>query len=116
MVTTNTTGGYLLTSRSHYSANAVLTEHFTRHTDFGVDYVTVTAILEDGGQTRITSSTFKKEPDGSKFETFAWADFLLGLVLFLVLYGIYHYRRPDLLIMSLASFGAYGSLSMLILW
>lgn len=40
---------------------------------------------------------------------------LLGLVLFLVLYGIYHYRRPDLLIMSLASFGAYGSLSMLII-
>jgi len=67
VVTTNTTGGYLLTSRSHYSPNAVLTEHFTRHTDFGVDYVTVTAILEDGGRTRITSSTFKKEPDGSKF-------------------------------------------------
>jgi uncharacterized membrane-anchored protein/uncharacterized membrane protein len=42
-------------------------------------------------------------------------NFLLGLVLFLVLYGIYHYRRPDLLIMSLASFGAYGSLSMLII-
>lgn len=42
-------------------------------------------------------------------------DFLLGLVLFLALYAIYHYRRPDLLIMSLASFGAYGSLSMLII-
>lgn len=42
-------------------------------------------------------------------------NFLLGLALFLVLYGIYHYRRPDLLIMSLASFGAYGSLSMLII-
>ncbi|QTC01845.1 GDYXXLXY domain-containing protein [Alcaligenes sp. SORT26] len=42
-------------------------------------------------------------------------DFLLGLVLFLVLYGIYHYRRPDLLIMSLAAFGAYGSLSALII-
>lgn len=42
-------------------------------------------------------------------------NFLLGLVLFLVLYGIYHYRRPDLLIISLASFGAYGSLSMLII-
>ncbi|QFY76311.1 DUF2157 domain-containing protein [Alcaligenes faecalis] len=42
-------------------------------------------------------------------------DFLLGLVLFLALYGIYHYRRPDLLIMSLASFGAYGSLSALII-
>lgn len=42
-------------------------------------------------------------------------DFLLGLILFLALYAIYHYRRPDLLIMSLASFGAYGALSMLII-
>ncbi|UQN36171.1 GDYXXLXY domain-containing protein [Alcaligenes aquatilis] len=42
-------------------------------------------------------------------------NFLLGLVLFLALYGVYRYRRPDLLIMSLASFGAYGSLSMLII-
>jgi hypothetical protein len=60
------TGGFLLTSRSSYSENAVLTEHFTRHTDFGVDYFTVTAVVEDG-QTRVTSSTFKKEPNGSKF-------------------------------------------------
>lgn len=42
-------------------------------------------------------------------------NFLLGLALFLALYGVYRYRRPDLLIMSLASFGAYGSLSMLII-
>ena len=42
-------------------------------------------------------------------------ELLLGLVLFLVLYGIYHFRRPDLLIMSLASFGAYGCVSMLII-
>jgi hypothetical protein len=67
VVTTNTTGGYLLSSRSHYSENAVLTEHFTRHSDFGDEYFTVTAIVEDGGQNRIASSTFKKEADGSKF-------------------------------------------------
>ena len=42
------TGGYLLSSRAAYSENAVLTEHFTRHSDFGVDYFTVTAIVEDG--------------------------------------------------------------------
>jgi hypothetical protein len=66
VVTTHMTGGFLLTSRSSYSENAVLTEHFTRHTDFGVDYFTVTAVVEDG-QTRVTSSTFKKEPNGSKF-------------------------------------------------
>ena len=66
VVTTNMTGGYLLSSRTSYSQNAVLTEHFTRHTDFGMEYLTVTAIVEDGA-TRITSSTFKKEPNGSKF-------------------------------------------------
>jgi len=69
VVTTNMTVGYLLTSRSYYSENAVLTEHFTRHAAFGDEYFTVTAIVEDegGGATRMTSSTFKKEPDGSRF-------------------------------------------------
>ncbi|MND04614.1 hypothetical protein D3C83_249730 [compost metagenome] len=61
-------GGYLLSSRSAYSENAVLTEYFTKHTDFGVEHLTVTAQLVDGGQTRIVSSTFKKEPNGSKFK------------------------------------------------
>jgi hypothetical protein len=67
VVTTNLTPGYLLSSRNTYSENAVLTEHFTRHSDFGQEYFTVTAIVEEGGQQRTTSSTFKKEPDGSKF-------------------------------------------------
>ena len=67
VVTTNMTGGYLLSNRASYSENATLTEHFTRHADFGVEYFTVTAIVEDGVTNRITSSTFKKEPDGSKF-------------------------------------------------
>jgi hypothetical protein len=67
VVTTNLTGGYLLSSRASYSENAVLTEHFTRHRSFDVDYFTVTAIVEDGAVTRISSSTFKKEPNGSKF-------------------------------------------------
>jgi hypothetical protein len=67
VVTTNMSGGYLLSSRSAYSENAVLTEYFTKSTDFGLDYLTVTASIVDGGQTRVTSSTFKKEPNGSKF-------------------------------------------------
>jgi len=67
VVTTSMNGGYLLSSRSTYSENAVLTEHFSAHQDFGADYFTVTAIIEDGPTTRITSSTFKKEPNGSKF-------------------------------------------------
>jgi hypothetical protein len=68
VVTTNLKSGYLLSSRSAYSDNAVLTEYFTKHTDFGVDYFTVTATVQDGPQTRTTSSTFKKEPNGSKFK------------------------------------------------
>jgi hypothetical protein len=67
VVTTNLSGGYLLSSRDTYSDNAVLTEHFTRHADFGAEYFTVTAVIEDGGNPRVTSSTFKKEPNGSKF-------------------------------------------------
>lgn len=67
VVTTNMKSGFLLSSRSQYSENAVLTEYFTRHTDFGTDYFTVTATVVDGGTTRTTSSTFKKEPNGSKF-------------------------------------------------
>ena len=67
VVTTNLNGGYLLSSRDTYSDNAVLTENFTRHSDFGFDYFTVTAVIEDGGNPRVTSSTFKKEPNGSKF-------------------------------------------------
>jgi hypothetical protein len=66
VVTTNMTGGYLLSQRRPYSENASLTETFILHSDFGQDYLTVRAELEDGGVT-MTSSTFKREPDGSKF-------------------------------------------------
>ena len=65
--TTNMSSGYLLSSRSAYSDNATLTEYFSKHSDFGQDYFTVTAQIQDGPTTRITSSTFKKEANGSKF-------------------------------------------------
>ena len=69
IVTTNTTGGYLLSSRNTYSENAVITEYFAAHSDFGTDYLTVVTSIEDGGgNPRIVSSTFKKEPNGSKFK------------------------------------------------
>ena len=69
VVTTNTTGGYLLSSRNSYSENAVITENFIPHSDFGANYLTVMTSIEDGGgQVRIVSSTFKKEADGSKFK------------------------------------------------
>jgi hypothetical protein len=60
--------GYLLSSRSAYSDNATLTEYFSKHSDFGTDYMTVTAMLQDGARTIVTSSTFKKEADGAKFK------------------------------------------------
>ncbi|HEX6994470.1 MAG TPA: hypothetical protein VF339_10040 [Gammaproteobacteria bacterium] len=68
VVTTGMSGGYLLSSRSNYSDAAVLTEYWSYHSAFGNEYVTVTAILDDGGTVSTTSSTFKKEPDGAKFE------------------------------------------------
>ena len=68
VVTTNTTGGFLLSSRNAYTENAVITEYFATHSDFGTDYMTVVTSVEDGGNPRIVSSTFKKEPNGSKFK------------------------------------------------
>jgi len=72
VVTTNLSGGYLLTSRDTYSENATLTESFVRHSDFGNEYLTVVTTIDDPGAggrggNKVTSSTFKKEPDGSKF-------------------------------------------------
>ena len=67
VVTTNLTGGYLLSSRSSYSENTVVRENFITHSDFGAEYFTVSAVVEDGASTRVTSSTFKREPDGSRF-------------------------------------------------
>ena len=68
VTTTNLKSGYLLSSRSAYSDNAVLTEYFSKHSDFGVEYFTVTAVLQDGQAMRATSSTFKKEANGAKFK------------------------------------------------
>jgi hypothetical protein len=69
IVTTNLSPGYLLSSRSWYGGGARLTELLRYHNDFGREYFTVTAVIEEIGQTTsTTSSTFKKEPDDSKFE------------------------------------------------
>ena len=70
VVTTNLDGGYLLSSRNTYSDTAVLTEHFTRHSDFGEDYFTVTAVIEDGGGgSRGASSTqFNLQEGAQQFQ------------------------------------------------
>jgi hypothetical protein len=69
-VTTQLSPGYLRKNGVPYSQNATLTEYFDRHADFNEDWFTVTAIVDDPQyltQPFITSTHFKKEPDGSKW-------------------------------------------------
>lgn len=67
--TTNLTPGWLRRNGVPYGQNASITEHFTRftHPEAG-DWFVVTTIVEDPeflSQPFITSSNFRKEPDGS---------------------------------------------------
>ena len=69
-VTSNLKMGYLRPNGFPYSENAVVTEYFDRHTDFGAEWFTVTTTVDDPAfltQNFLTSSSFRKEPDGSKF-------------------------------------------------
>ena len=62
--------GYLRWNGVPYSDAAVVTEYYNQHSDFGIDWFTVTTVVEDPkylAQPFITSSSFKKEPDDSKF-------------------------------------------------
>lgn len=71
VVTTHLSPGYLRKNGVPYSENTVLTEYYdrTNETD-GISYLIVATIVDDPkyltGQF-ITSTHFKKEPDGSKF-------------------------------------------------
>ena len=74
VVTTQLSPGYLRKNGVPYSQNAGVTEYFDRHTDFGSEWFTVTTIVEDPQyltQPFITSTHFKKEPDGSKWNPMA---------------------------------------------
>ena len=71
VVTTNMRAGWLRRNGVPYSQDAVITENFTRFTnpDAG-DWFVVTTTVEDPknlAQPFITSSNFKKEADGSKW-------------------------------------------------
>jgi len=69
-VTTNMRAGYLRKNGVPYSDNAVLTEYYDRHADFGTEWITVSSILEDAQyltQPFVTSTHFKREADGSKW-------------------------------------------------
>jgi hypothetical protein len=70
VVTTRMRPGYLRKNGVPYSENTVLTEYFDRHSDYGSEWFTVTTIVNDPKYLTdefITSTHFRKEPDGSKF-------------------------------------------------
>lgn len=71
VVTTNLSGGWVRKNGVPYSENAVLTEYFDRFTaPEGGEWFTVTSIVDDRRyftQPFVTSTHFKKEPDGSKW-------------------------------------------------
>jgi hypothetical protein len=71
VVTTQLRAGYLRKNGVPYSENAVLTEYFDLHPGPGDStWITLTAIVNDPkylGQEFITSTDFRKEPDGSKW-------------------------------------------------
>jgi hypothetical protein len=70
VVTTRMKPGYLRKNGVPYSENAVVTEYFDRHEEQAGAWFTVTTIVEDPKyllQPFITSTDFKKEPDGSKW-------------------------------------------------
>lgn len=71
VVTTHLTGGWLRKNGVPYSADAVLTEHFDRFpAPNGDEWLVVTSIVSDPEyltQDFVTSTHFRKEADGSKF-------------------------------------------------
>jgi hypothetical protein len=71
VVTTSMAPGYLRRNGVPYSAQATLTEYFERvQGGDGTEYLVVISILEDPvylAQPVITSSNFKREPDGTRW-------------------------------------------------
>jgi hypothetical protein len=70
VVTTNLRPGYLRKNGVPYSENTVVTEYFDPHAAYGTEWFTVTTIVDDPRyltQPFITSTHFKREPDGAKW-------------------------------------------------
>ena len=71
VVTTHMKAGYLRKNGVPYSERAVITEYFDRHTETNGDqWFTVTTIVDDPKyltEPFITSTHFKREPDGAKW-------------------------------------------------
>lgn len=70
VTTTNLAPGYLRRNGVPYSSETGLTEFFDYHADFGDEWITVTTIVNDPiylTQEFITTSSFKRLPDDSKW-------------------------------------------------
>ena len=71
VVTTHMRPGYLRKNGVPYSGNAVLTEYYTRTDESdGTSYLIITTLVDDPQylqQSFVTSTHFKKEPDGAKW-------------------------------------------------
>jgi hypothetical protein len=70
VVTTQLRPGWLRKNGVPYSENTVMTEHFIAFSDESTDWFTVVTTIDDPtylNQSFITSSNFKKEPDGSRW-------------------------------------------------
>ena len=72
VVTTQMRSGYLRKNGVPYSEDAVLTEYFYRHSGPGdLEWFTVTSVVDDPKyltQPFITSSSFRREADSSKWK------------------------------------------------
>jgi hypothetical protein len=70
VVTTGMKSGYVRWNGVPYSEDAVITEHYDRHSAFDQEWITITTIVDDPRYFTmpfITSSHFRKEPNGSRW-------------------------------------------------
>lgn len=71
VVTRGMRAGYLRKNGVPYSENMTMTEYFDRHAEFGDQWFTVMQVIEDPQyltQPFVLTTSFKKEPDNSKFK------------------------------------------------
>jgi hypothetical protein len=70
VATTGMRPGYLRRNGVPYSGDAVITEYFVRHADFGQEWFTVITTVEDPrylARPFITSTHFRREPDATRW-------------------------------------------------
>ena len=70
VVTSGMRPGYLRRNGVPYSGDAVITEYFVRHADFGQEWFTVITTVEDPrylARPFITSTHFRREPDAARW-------------------------------------------------